>query len=324
MRDSRQIVRDRPWLVWSDADAAHTGKHGCASCVMTFFNQAAYFPAALDSVLGNFPPGAVVVVDDCSAEDECAAAHAYCASRHVRYVRLTMNVGPAGARMAGTRLVDADFLMFMDSDDVLAPDYLRQLLGALDRDTDAGFALGVQRFFETDFLDLGKSWPVGGKSIGEILDEPCLSASGVLFRRTVFDQSGGFRARMRGGFEDWDLGIRLAAMGLHGVVCPAANYHYRRCGDSQMASIDAVKRAAIDCVLWVNNRDFVRALSGDLAFLERFWWPSVAEALRRWEIRRLAALMREAFSRGGVRFLASLPLQSFMFCRWMLRRRLVA
>lgn len=321
LNDSDRTHHLSPWLVWRTTDSAGSSEARHCACVMTFFNQFKFFPAALGSILENFLPATVIVIDDNSTPCESDLAAEYCAERTVRYLRLERNLGPAGARMAGARLVDAEFLMFMDSDDVIAADYLALLTSALRQDTDAAFAMGVQRFFENDFLDSPVAWPASAKTLAETLEEPCLAASGVLFRKSIFDQIGGFRQRMRGGFEDWDLGLRLAAEGFRGVVCQRAVYHYRRCAGSQMSSIDPVKRAAIDCVLWVNNREFVRAVSGDLGFLGRRWWPIVAGSIRRGNIRLLLVLFREAFARAGISFLLSGPSQFVMFIRWLLGRR---
>lgn len=325
MSRSRQEFDDRPWLIWLDDQCGQSQDKRRIGCIITFYNQSEYLSSALESVLTNFMPEKVLVIDDCSAESESQFAAHCCAASGITILRLERNTGPAGARMVGARLVtDVDFIMFMDSDDVLAPDYLAHLRAAFDCHPDAAFSMGVQRFFNKKYLDSNKSWPVGEKSFLETLDEPCISASGVLFRKSAFDNAGGFRARMKGGFEDWDLGLRLASLGFYGVVCPRAIYHYRRPEGSQMARIDPLKRAAIDCALWVNNRKHVGAVLGDAVFLGRRWWPAVAECIRYGKASTLHTLISEALSRGGIRFVLSAPLQIAMFLRWLLRRRQVA
>lgn len=325
MSRSGQDVDDRPWLIWLEDQCGQSHDKGRIACIMTFYNQSEYLGAALDSVLNNFMPEKVLVIDDCSAESESNFASRHCAASRITFLRLEKNVGPAGARMVGAGMCeDVDFIMFMDSDDVLAPDYIARLRAALDRYPDAAFSMGVQRFFEATYLDSNKFWPVGEKSFLQTLDEPCLSASGVLFRKSVFDHAGGFRTSMRGGFEDWDLGLRLAWLGMYGVVCPRALYHYRRPVGSQMARIDPLKRAAIDCALWVNNRKHVRAVLGDAVFLGRRWWPAVADCIRHGKARTLYTLISEARSRGRINFALLAPLQIAMFFHWLLRSRTAA
>jgi glycosyltransferase involved in cell wall biosynthesis len=317
-----QEADGRPWLIWASDQCADSPDKRRIACIMTFHNQSEYLPAALESVLNNFLPEEVLVIDDCSAELESKFAFQQCKSLGVTILRLERNVGPAGARMVGARLVaDVDFIMFMDSDDVLSPDYLARLRATLDNYPDAAFAMGVQRFFHKNYFDSSKVWPVRGKSVLETLDEPCISASGVLFRKSAFDSAGGFRIRMKGGFEDWDLGLRLASLGFYGVVCKGAIYHYRRPEGSQMARIDPLKRAAIDCALWANNREHVKAVLGDAVFLGRRWWPAVAECIRHGKARTLCTLISEALSRGGIRLALLAPLQIPMFFRWLLRSR---
>lgn len=84
-------------------------------------------PGQLDRLLASIGPGQeVIVVDDVSAD---RAAIAAVAERHgARYLALPRNVGPAGARNAGLRLVRTPFVAFVDTDVVLGRDTVATLL----------------------------------------------------------------------------------------------------------------------------------------------------------------------------------------------------
>jgi mycofactocin system glycosyltransferase len=69
----------------------------------------------------------VVVVDDGSAEP--AALAAVCAARGARLVRREVNGGPGAARNTGLRLVDTEFVAFLDSDCVPTGDWIAELAG---------------------------------------------------------------------------------------------------------------------------------------------------------------------------------------------------
>lgn len=84
-------------------------------------------PIALDRLLASIPPGLrVLVVDDCSTDATAIAAIARARGAHLE--RLPVNLGPAGARNAGLRLVRTPFVAFVDSDMQLTPDTLPLLL----------------------------------------------------------------------------------------------------------------------------------------------------------------------------------------------------
>ena len=87
-------------------------------------------PAQLDRLLGALSGLACIVVDDASAD---AGATKEIAERHgARFVGLTTNVGPAGARNAGVALAHTTLVAFVDSDCVPADGWLEPLLGQFD------------------------------------------------------------------------------------------------------------------------------------------------------------------------------------------------
>lgn len=84
-------------------------------------------PRQLDRLLAGFGAGhPVVVVDDASSHPRAVAAVA--AAHGATLVTLRTNVGPAGARNAGLRLVTTPYVVFADSDVVLGPDTIPTLL----------------------------------------------------------------------------------------------------------------------------------------------------------------------------------------------------
>jgi mycofactocin system glycosyltransferase len=84
-------------------------------------------PRQLDRLLAHIGPGEeVIVVDDASADRDGIRE---VADRHsARLVVLPCNVGPAGARNAGLRLVRTPFVVFADSDIVFGKDTVPTLL----------------------------------------------------------------------------------------------------------------------------------------------------------------------------------------------------
>lgn len=84
-------------------------------------------PRQLDRLLASIGPGQeVIVVDDASTDQAGIIA---VTDRHgARCVALSRNLGPAGARNAGLRLVHTPFVAFVDSDVVLAEDAVPTLL----------------------------------------------------------------------------------------------------------------------------------------------------------------------------------------------------
>lgn len=93
----------------------------------------------------------IIVVDDCSEDDSFEVAQELAVQHpHVRAFQTSVNSGGAGApRNLGIRQASADWLMFLDSDDVLEPRAAESLLHAA-RTDDADIVCGrtLRQFVE--------------------------------------------------------------------------------------------------------------------------------------------------------------------------------
>lgn len=94
--------------------------------IIPTFNSEKFLPATLESVLNQTRPvDCIVVVDDGSTDGTKDVIRSYLS--HIVYYRQDNN-GVANARNVGLELCDTDWVMFLDSDDLLARDAIRELL----------------------------------------------------------------------------------------------------------------------------------------------------------------------------------------------------
>ncbi|WP_326699343.1 mycofactocin biosynthesis glycosyltransferase MftF [Streptomyces sp. NBC_01754] len=175
-------------------------------------------PQQLDRLLGSLEPGSEVIVVDDASHDRAAVATV--AARHgARFVPLAVNVGPAGARNAGLRLVRTPFVVFVDSDIVLAPGTVTTLLRHF---TDERVAIAVPRITGLRTAR-SSSWIGRYEEVRSSLDlgaHPASVRPGsfVSWASTactvarVDAVADGFDPRMRVG-EDVDFGWRAVARG---------------------------------------------------------------------------------------------------------------
>jgi len=168
----------------------------------------------------------VVVVDDGSSDDTpavCAALAA--ADPRVRIVRQT-NYGLAHARNSGIAAARAQWIAFLDDDDLLAPDALSSLLAFAAATGSSVVAGRAATFVANEPVVAARvlaepkrfrlaPWPPGAPPAARLLPEalvlrPQLAINCGLFSAKVLRTMTGFHAALPAA-EDYDLWLRLSA-----------------------------------------------------------------------------------------------------------------
>jgi glycosyltransferase involved in cell wall biosynthesis len=196
--------------------------------VIPCFNLGRFVEEAVRSVLGQTRAAAeVVVVDDGSTDPTTRQVLASMHPPGVRIVR-TENRGVSAARNWGIRLTSAKYLVTLDADDRLSPDYLAQTSARLDADPELGFvSTAIQTFGETAY-----TWTPPEPSVASALVRGAPHPASM-FRREVWDAVGGFdESALVQGCEDLDFWVSAMEHAYRGAVIPQALLEYRVRNDS--------------------------------------------------------------------------------------------
>ena len=181
------------------------------SVLVTTYNRESYLNECLASVVAStWRDLEVILVDDCSRDDSVAIAREWAArDSRVTVVRNESNLGDYPNRMRAARLARGRYLKYVDSDDVIYPDSLAFMVGAMEANPDAAFALSCalpenQRANPVK-LSSADAWKK------EFLGDGCLTCgpTGAIIRRDSFFDIGGFREW--GILSDTDLWYRMSA-----------------------------------------------------------------------------------------------------------------
>jgi hypothetical protein len=109
---------------------------------MTAYNRECYVGAAIESVLAQtFTDFELIVVDDGSVDRTVEVARQYEDDPRFRIVLNERNLGQFPNRNRAAALARGRFLKYHDSDDVMYPHCLSTMVGPLDAEERAGFAL---------------------------------------------------------------------------------------------------------------------------------------------------------------------------------------
>jgi len=161
----------------------------------------------------------VIVVDDGST-DGTQSGLASLREPRLRILRHDMSRGVAAARNAGIAVARAEWIAFLDDDDLWSPRKLREQLGvAQGRGADLVYAAAV--LVDEDRLVLAADvFPDENELMSLLLDGNVVpgGCSNVLARTSLVRSVGCFDERLT-YTEDWDLWIRLVRVG-EVAVCP--------------------------------------------------------------------------------------------------------
>jgi glycosyltransferase involved in cell wall biosynthesis len=217
------------------------------SVIIPAYNQAAFLPQAIESVLGQtYPHLEVIVVDDGSTDDTSVAARSFTDPR-IRVLHQA-NRGLSAARNTGLSASHGAYLTFLDSDDVFLPEKLEILARELEQHPEAGLAAGQAIPVDENGRRVGRIFDRGlPEEAGRLLLGNPLHVGSVLLRRGWQEKAGLFDETLR-SYEDWDLWLRLARAGcpMRWVSLPVALYRFH---PSQMTREGSQMTAANFAVL---------------------------------------------------------------------------
>jgi glycosyltransferase involved in cell wall biosynthesis len=177
------------------------------SVVIPCYGQAHYLGEAIESVLAQtYPHLEVVVIDDESNDNASSIASRYPGVRCLR----EPNAGMAGARNAGIRNTNGDFLVFLDADDRLLPGAVEAGLRELDRHPECACAIGTYRRVSHDGKPLNThEQPVVDRDQYARLMRSNWAGfpARALYRRSLFEHVRGFDCDLDAAA---DFGFNLA------------------------------------------------------------------------------------------------------------------
>jgi glycosyltransferase involved in cell wall biosynthesis len=209
----------------------------------------------------------VIVVDDAS-DDGTLEAIGHVPDGRVRALRFSEPKGVARARNAGLDAARADWVAFLDDDDLWAPAKLRLQFDALCRSPEGRWSCVTAVRVDGSIRVIGIARArEGGDVVRRMLEVNAVpgGASGVLADRALVASAGGFDERLS-VLADWDLWIRLSQLSPL-VALDVPLLAYRVHADRMSTNVDASRReletvsakhsalrarlgAEVDCLVW--------------------------------------------------------------------------
>lgn len=192
------------------------------SVIMPCFNDGAYIEEAVASIRAQtYPNIELVIIDDGSDEPETKAVLEKLESSGAVLLH-TNRLRPAGARNAGIAAATGEYILPVDADDLIAPNYIEKAVKIMD-DNDN---IGVVYCHADLFGEQSGPWELPDYSLEKMLLDNIIFVS-AMFRREDWCKVGGYRTTMKHGMEDYDFWLSILELDRSVHQLPEVLFHYR-------------------------------------------------------------------------------------------------
>jgi glycosyltransferase involved in cell wall biosynthesis len=214
------------------------------SIVIPCYNHGQYIQEALDSIDAqkiNYPIE-IIIVDDGSSDTDTLQKLDDLKQLNYTIIHQT-NGGPGKARNTGIEIAVGKYILPLDADNKLNPDYINKAVPLLEKNkADIVYAAPVffgdtsiknRQFKVRPFDDLG------------LVTGNCADACAV-FKKEVWEKNGGYDEAMPSyGFEDWDFWISASKNNFVFHFINEKLYYYRILHNSMISAFDNKERTVI-------------------------------------------------------------------------------
>jgi len=203
------------------------------SVIVPCCNNKEYIRQSVESILNqSYNNIEIIVVDDGSTEDIKSELLSYIDCGRITYIKQE-NRGQGSARNTGIRLSAGELIVPFDSDDLMPSNYIKNMVPhAIDLNT-LVVPCKVKVIKNDEIVDTVTECQISdeGMTLESILEKPTIPNSSM-YSRHAFDLIGGYDERqiVRGVCEDWDLFVRMFALGVRFVNADC--FYYWRMHDN--------------------------------------------------------------------------------------------
>jgi glycosyltransferase involved in cell wall biosynthesis len=192
------------------------------SIVIACYNDHQYINQAVSSALNQtYENKEIIVVDDGSNAKTKAVLKDL--ESNLDLLIKQENRGVSAARNVGIEAATGEFILILDSDDFYEETFCEKAVQIFRTNPSIKIVSCYANWFSLNGETL-KFQPEGGKLKNFLINSAALS---VMIRRSEVLAIGGYDENMHGGYEDWELYLRLLKSGGKAEVIPEFLFNYR-------------------------------------------------------------------------------------------------
>jgi glycosyltransferase involved in cell wall biosynthesis len=210
------------------------------SIIIPCYNSGDYIKDCLSSISNSgFSNAEIIIIDDGSTDSKTLRL-LDSLDKNIKVIK-QKNKGPAGARNTGVKNSNGEILLFLDSDNMIKPNYINKALTVFENDK-VGVVYGNPDFFGDKVTDL-RNFTHGIFNLDKILVGNYIDMCAFV-RKKTWEEVGGFdESLLVFGFEDWEFWIRIGQTKwlFYHINEPLFNYRIREGSVSDKVNIISKK-----------------------------------------------------------------------------------
>jgi glycogen synthase len=234
-----------------------SGEPPLVSIVVPYHKLERYLRETLASAAAQTHPATeIVIVNDGSLRAEDRVVFDLAGEFGARVIT-QVNSGLGAARNLGIAQSRGRYVLPLDADDAIAPEFLARCVHALERDEKLAYVTTWVEYMDPEGQrasgEDGGYFPFGNWST--LIERNNVGGTCVaVIRRSLFEQGFAYSTDLT-SYEDWLLYLQLHQAGHHGGVIPERLIRYRVRGDSMMRTVGAPRLARLYEELMAHRRE---------------------------------------------------------------------
>lgn len=193
------------------------------SVIVPCYNNGKYLLETLNSVLSQtYSNWECIVIDDGSTDDSRKVAENFVRKdKRFQYI-YQENHGVSNARNNGIKKAAGKYILPLDGDDKISPEYITDAAKELEADKNIKLVYSKAKTFG----ERSGFWKIPSYSFKGLLIENLIFCSAI-FRKEDFLKTNGYDEEMHEGFEDWEFWISFLTETDKVLQLPKVHFYYR-------------------------------------------------------------------------------------------------
>ncbi len=251
------------------------------SVIIPCYNQAHFLKESVYSVMvQTFEEWECIIVNDGSTDDTENIAKQLCSVEpRIKYIS-KKNGGLSAARNSGIKAAVGEYILPLDADDVLLPEFITETINVLKRDKNIRLVYTGTQLFGNEIGIRNEPFLLQQFMLNNLI--PCTA----LYYKEDWQQVGGYNEKMTEGYEDWDFWMSLLENGVNVEKMDTILFKYRRTEHSMSKNMKVDTILSIQSDLYNRHKEFYLKILGDPLSL----------SLRIKDLERQLLLIKKSFS----------------------------